>query len=299
MTKYVAAIDQGTTSTRCMIFDHSAGVISVHQREHEQIFPQPGWVEHDPMEIWARTQEVVKGALENGDIKSGEISAVGITNQRETTLVWNPKTGEPYFNAIVWQDTRTKEICDQLSEDGGQDRFRPKAGLPLTTYHSGPKLKWVLDNVDGVHQAAVKGEALFGNCSRGRRQLREATRAMLAKKLDDRVRRGGDQLREDVVLGYDIVPPRAEFFDRRARGRSSDADVALRPPGCCVPDQERRDTRKARRLTVGHVQYEKPGDRGVEGIASVGEDVFHRLGSPRRSSHRDIVTRLERFARLP
>jgi glycerol kinase len=163
MAQYIAAIDQGTTSTRCMIFDHSGGVVSVDQREHEQIFPQPGWVEHDPLEIWARTQDVVRGALAKAKAKPGDIKAVGITNQRETTLAWNPKTGEPYFNAIVWQDTRTKDICDQLAEDGGQDRFRPKAGLPLTTYHSGPKLKWILDNVAGVRQAADRGEALFGN----------------------------------------------------------------------------------------------------------------------------------------
>ncbi len=163
MTKYVAAIDQGTTSTRCMLFTHSGEVASLSQREHEQIFPQPGWVEHDPLEIWARTQEVIRDALAKADVKSGEISAVGITNQRETTLVWNPKTGKPYFNAIVWQDTRTKDICDQMARDGGQDRFRPKAGLPLTTYPSGPKLKWILDNVEGVGQAAERDEALFGN----------------------------------------------------------------------------------------------------------------------------------------
>jgi glycerol kinase len=132
MANYVAAIDQGTTSTRCMLFDHSGGIVSVDQLEHEQIFPQPGWVEHDPMEIWARTREVIQGALAKAGAEPGDIKAVGITNQRETTLVWNPRTGEPYFNAIVWQDTRTKDICDELALDGGQDRFRPKAGLPLT-----------------------------------------------------------------------------------------------------------------------------------------------------------------------
>jgi glycerol kinase len=163
MAKYIAAIDQGTTSTRCMLFNHSGGVISVHQLEHQQIFPQPGWVEHNPLEIWARTQDVIQGALDKAKVGPGDIAAVGVTNQRETTLVWNPKTGDPYYNAIVWQDTRTKEICDQLAEDGGQDRFRPKAGLPLTTYHSGPKCKWILDNVAGVRQAAGRGEALFGN----------------------------------------------------------------------------------------------------------------------------------------
>jgi glycerol kinase len=163
MAKFAAAVDQGTTSTRCMIFEKGGGVVSIHQMEHEQIYPQPGFVEHDPMEIWARTQDVIKAAVEKAGAKPGDIASVGVTNQRETTIVWNPKTGKPYFNAIVWQDTRTKDICDMLGEDGGQDRFRPKVGLPLATYFSGPKVKWILDNVDGVRAAAEKGEAIFGN----------------------------------------------------------------------------------------------------------------------------------------
>jgi len=163
MAKYVAAIDQGTTSTRCMLFTHDGQVVSVHQLEHEQIYPKPGWVEHNPMEIWERTQQVVRGALEKADAKPGDIAAIGVTNQRETTIVWNPKTGEPYYNAIVWQDTRTADICNALAADGGQDRFRPKVGLPLATYFSGPKIKWILDNVPGVREAAEKGEAVFGN----------------------------------------------------------------------------------------------------------------------------------------
>ena len=163
MAKYVAAVDQGTTSTRCMLFDHGGGVVSVHQMEHEQIYPKAGWVEHDPMEIWARTQDVIKGALEKAGVQPGDIAAVGVTNQRETTVVWNPKTGEPYYNAIVWQDTRTDKICNALAKDGGQDRFRPKVGLPLATYFSGPKVKWILENVDGVRAAAEAGEAVFGN----------------------------------------------------------------------------------------------------------------------------------------
>jgi len=163
MAKYSAAVDQGTTSTRCMIFDHSGGVVAIDQMEHEQIYPKPGWVEHDPMEIWARTQDVVKNAVAKAGAKPGDIAAVGVTNQRETTVVWNPKTGEPYFNAIVWQDTRTDKICNMLAEDGGQDRFRPKVGLPLATYFSGPKVRWILENVEGVRAAAEKGEAVFGN----------------------------------------------------------------------------------------------------------------------------------------
>ena len=163
MAQYVAAVDQGTTSTRCMLFNHSGGVVSIEQKEHEQIFPKPGWVEHDPLEIWQRTQEVVKGALAKASAGPGDIAAVGVTNQRETTLIWDRNTGKPYYNAIVWQDTRTDRICDELAKEGGQDRFRPKVGLPLSTYFSGPKIKWILDNVDGVRAAAERGDAIFGN----------------------------------------------------------------------------------------------------------------------------------------
>ncbi len=161
--KYAAAVDQGTTSTRFMIFTHDGKVVGSHQLEHEQIYPKPGWVEHDPMEIWARTEDVIKGGLEKTGVMPGEIAAIGVTNQRETTVVWNKNTGEPYYNAVVWQDTRTKDICDELGEDGGQDRFRPKVGLPLATYFSGPKIKWLLDNVEGLREAAKRGDAIFGN----------------------------------------------------------------------------------------------------------------------------------------
>ncbi len=161
--KYVAAVDQGTTSTRFMIFTHEGEVVGIHQLEHEQIYPQPGWVEHNPMEIWERTQDVIKGALEKAGIKGEDLAAIGVTNQRETTIIWNPKTGEPYYNAVVWQDTRTKDICEELAKEGGQDRFRPKVGLPISTYFSGPKIKWLLDNVPGLREAAEKGEAIFGN----------------------------------------------------------------------------------------------------------------------------------------
>ena len=162
MSKYIAAIDQGTTSTRCMLFNHSGQVISLAQKEHEQIYPQPGWVEHKPMEIWGRTQEVIQEAVAKAGVKPGDIAAVGITNQRESAIVWDRRTGNPYYNVIVWQDTRTKNICDRLAESGGQDRFRPKVGLPLATYFSGPKIQWILENVPGVRSAAERGDALFG-----------------------------------------------------------------------------------------------------------------------------------------
>ena len=163
MKKYIGAIDQGTTSTRFMIFDHGGNVVCFDQKEHRQIYPKPGWVEHDPMEIWTRTQEVIAGALAKGGISADEISAIGITNQRETTVVWDKKTGKPIYNAIVWQDTRTDTIISKFTKSGGQDRFRKKTGLPLATYFSGPKIKWILDNVKGAKQKAKKGELLFGN----------------------------------------------------------------------------------------------------------------------------------------
>lgn len=163
MAKYAAAVDQGTTSTRFMIFDHGGKVVGVDQKEHEQIYPKPGWVEHDPLEIWTRTQEVIEGCLRKSGVEPKEIAAVGVTNQRETTVVWEKTTGKPVYNAIVWQDTRTDKICNDLAADGGQDRLRPKTGLPLATYFSGPKIKWILDNVAGVREKAEKGEVLFGN----------------------------------------------------------------------------------------------------------------------------------------
>jgi glycerol kinase len=163
MPKYAAALDQGTTSTRCMIFDRGGEVVAVSQKEHEQIYPKPGWVEHDPMEIWARTQEVMDEALSSAGASREDIAGLGITNQRETTVVWDRNTGEPVMNAIVWQDTRTDRLVDELGGEGGQDRFRETTGLPLATYFSGPKVRWILDNVDGARQRAEAGDLLFGN----------------------------------------------------------------------------------------------------------------------------------------
>ena len=156
MADYVAAVDQGTTSTRCMIFNHHGLPVGMHQMEHAQIYPQAGWVEHDPMEIWARTQDVIKGAIRNAGITTADIAAVGVTNQRETTVVWDKKTGKPYYNAIVWQDTRTDKLIKDFEGGSGQNRFRDKVGLPLATYFSGPKVRWILDNVPEAKAAAER-----------------------------------------------------------------------------------------------------------------------------------------------
>ena len=161
--KYVGAIDQGTTSSRFFIFNHQGDIVSMHQLEHRQIYPRPGWVEHDPMEIRDRVVDVIKNGLQKAAINRDQLAAIGITNQRETTVVWNPKTGRPYYNAIVWQDTRTEEFCRNLAAGGDMDCFRKKVGLPLATYFSGPKIKWVMDNIDGVRRAVAAGDAIFGN----------------------------------------------------------------------------------------------------------------------------------------
>jgi glycerol kinase len=159
---YVAALDLGTTSSRCIIFDRSGSPIGVSQRDHRQILPQPGWVEHDPMEIDQRIDEIAHGAMAAAGISPAELAAVGITNQRETAIVWDRATGKPIYNAIVWQDTRTDGLIAELARDGGQDRLRAKTGLPLATYFSGPKIRWILDNVPGAQARAEAGELLFG-----------------------------------------------------------------------------------------------------------------------------------------
>jgi glycerol kinase len=163
MRSYIGAIDQGTTSTRFVVFDHSARIVSTAQQEHRQIYPQPGWVEHDAEEIWQRTQQVITTAMLQAGLQPQDLAALGITNQRETTVVWNRKTGKPIANALVWQDTRVANYVAELSRDGGQQRFRVKTGLPLATYFSGLKIRWLLENVPACLEQAEAGDLLFGN----------------------------------------------------------------------------------------------------------------------------------------
>jgi glycerol kinase len=162
MAELIAAIDQGTTSSRLILFDRDGRPRCVEQREHEQITPRAGWVEHDAKEIWRRTREVIGGALARAEVEAGDVAAIGITNQRETTVVWDRETGEPVYNAIVWQDTRTEDIVAELAGDEGVDRLRQEVGLPLSTYFSGPKIEWILDHVDGARERAEAGELAFG-----------------------------------------------------------------------------------------------------------------------------------------
>ena len=163
MSKYIAAIDQGTTSTRCILFDHQGNIVSVGQKEHEQIYPQPGWVEHNPEEIWKNTLEVIAISRIKASATAADIAAIGITNQRETTIAWNRRTGKPYYNALVWQDTRTTDLVAKYEKEGGLNQFREKTGLPVSTYFSGLKLQWLLENVEGLRADAEKGDAIFGN----------------------------------------------------------------------------------------------------------------------------------------
>jgi glycerol kinase len=162
MKAYVGAIDQGTTSTRFIVFDRGGRIVAAAQREHEQLYPRPGWVEHDPVEIWRATQQVISDAMGVGGLGASDLAAIGITNQRETTIVWDRRTGAPIYNAIVWQDTRVADAVAQLALDGGPDRFRQKTGLPLATYFSALKIRWILDNVSGARARAAAGELLFG-----------------------------------------------------------------------------------------------------------------------------------------
>jgi glycerol kinase len=162
MSRYIAAIDQGTTSSRCMLFDRAGAIVAGDQKEHRQIYPRPGWVEHDPEEIWANVRSVIAGALAKAGARPADVAAVGITNQRETTVIWEKASGRPIANAIVWQDTRTDRLIAELGGDVGQDRFRAACGLPLATYFSGPKIRWLLDNLAGARAAAERGELLFG-----------------------------------------------------------------------------------------------------------------------------------------
>ena len=215
--KYVLAIDEGTTSARAIIFNHSGQIVSVGQKEFEQIFPRAGWVEHDAVEIWESVREVIGQALSKASINRHQLSAVGITNQRETAVVWDKNTGEPVYNAIVWQDTRTQKICDELAGDEGPDRFKDICGLPLATYFSGPKVKWILDNVEGARAKAEAGDLLFGNmdtwvlwnltgCVNGGVHVTEPTNASRTMLMDVRKLQWDDSMCEVMGIPKSMLP---------------------------------------------------------------------------------------------
>ena len=226
MSDYIAAIDQGTTSTRCMIFDRDARVVGQAQQEHRQILPRPGWVEHDAGEIWDATQRVVRDALAAGDAQ-GRIAAVGVTNQRETTVIWSRKTGRPYGNAIVWQDTRTKELCEALAGDEGPNRFADRTGLPLATYFSGPKIRWSLDHVDGLSDAVRRGEAICGTIDSwliwnltGGGHVTDVTNASRTQLMDLRSLDWDDGILDAMGVARSMLPRIVPSSDREAYGET-------------------------------------------------------------------------------
>ncbi|MGH3721235.1 MAG: glycerol kinase GlpK [Pseudonocardiaceae bacterium] len=214
MSQYVAAIDQGTTSTRCMVFDHDGRVVSAEQREHRQYFPHAGWVEHDPREIWANTKDVVAGALAKACLTAGDIAAVGIANQRETAVVWDRRSGEPVHNAIVWQDTRTDRLCAELGGSTGVGRYQHRTGLPLSTYFSGPKIRWMLDQVAGARQRARSGELCFGTIDTwllwnmtGGLHVTDATNASRTLLMDLDTLCWDEGIAEEMGVPVSMLPP--------------------------------------------------------------------------------------------
>jgi glycerol kinase len=215
--KYIASIDQGTTSTRCILFDKQGNIVSIAQKEHKQIYPKPGWVEHDPEEIWQNTLEVVAQCRVSKRISIKDIGACGITNQRETTVIWNKRTGKPYYNALVWQDTRVGKTVDELEKSTSSDWFRKKTGLPLATYFSGLKIQWVLDNVDGVREDAEKGDAIFGNMDtyivwhltggvKGGLHITDVTNASRTQLMNLNTQTWDDEILEKLNIPKQILP---------------------------------------------------------------------------------------------
>lgn len=231
--QYILAIDQGTTSTRAIVFDHGGQIVASGQKEHEQIFPKAGWVEHDPAEIWKNTRDVVGQALVNADINRHQLAAVGITNQRETAVVWDRTTGEAVYNAIVWQDTRTQRICDELGGDEGADKYKERVGLPLATYFSGPKVKWILDNVDGAREKAEKGDLLFGNTDswlvwnltggvNGGVHVTDVTNASRTMLMNIDTLDWNEDIAKDMGIPLSMLPEIRSSSEEYGRGRKND-----------------------------------------------------------------------------
>jgi glycerol kinase len=240
MAGYVGAIDQGTTSTRFIVFDHDGSIVAVEQREHEQIYPKAGYVEHDPLEIWRNTQAVIEGALQRSGIARTELSAVGITNQRETTVLWDRRTGDPLHNAIVWQDTRVDDLVDDFAREGGVDRLREQTGLPLTSYFSGLKLRWLLDQVPGARAKAAAGDALFGTVDAwlvwnltggpdGGRHLTDVTNASRTQLMDIRTLQWDDGILDLFDIPRPCLPEivsSSEVYGEAITGPLEDVRIA-------------------------------------------------------------------------
>jgi glycerol kinase len=251
MADYIGAVDLGTTSNRFIIFNQKGQIVGLSQKEHQQIFPKPGWVEHDPMEIWLNTREVMKDALEKTNISGGDIAAIGITNQRETTVVWDKKTGKPYYNAIVWQCTRTDKICKNLASQEGQNRFREKTGLPIATYFSGPKVRWILDNIPEAGKGADSGDALFGTIETwiiwwltggpdGGAHVTDVTNASRTMMMDLHTLKWDDDILRTLEIPIQILPRIVPSIDRNAWGYTEEkGPLNARIPVCgALGDQQ-------------------------------------------------------------
>jgi glycerol kinase len=244
MSQYIAAIDQGTTSTRCVVFNHDGRVISIDQREHRQHFPAAGWVEHDPLEIWESTQAVAAGALAKVDLTAGDIAAVGITNQRETAVVWDRLSGEPVHKAIVWQDTRTAQLCTDLGGDVGSTRYQARTGLPLSTYFSGPKVRWILDQVDGARQRAENGELCFGTIDTwllwnmtGGLHVVDASNASRTQLMDLDTLRWDEGIAEEMGIPMSMLPQIRSSSEVYGKIRKPDALAGV-PVAGILGDQQ-------------------------------------------------------------
>lgn len=242
MGEYIGALDLGTTSNRFIIFDRQGRVVDASQKEHRQIFPQPGWVEHDPMEIWHNTGDVIRTALAKSGLSGKDIAAIGITNQRETTVMWDKRSGKPYTNAIVWQCMRSDGICRRLAADGGPDRFRDKTGLPISTYFSGPKVRWILDHVEAARRGTERGEALFGTIESwiiwwltggpaGGTHVTDVSNASRTLLMDLQTLSWDDEILEILDIPRGILPQIVPSIDSRTWG----ATRADGPLGAAVP----------------------------------------------------------------
>jgi glycerol kinase len=295
MKKYVGAIDQGTTSSRFIVFDRSGGVVSVAQKEHRQIFPKPGWVEHDASEIWRNTKEVIAGALAKADIAAGDLAAVGITNQRETTVLWDRDTGEPLYNALVWQDTRVADLVDDFARDGGQDRFRAVTGLPLASYFSGLKLRWLLDNVPDARAKAEDGNVLFGTIDSwlvwrltggpdGGAHLTDVTNASRTQLMSLETLEWDDDLLETFGVPRcvlpEIVASSAVYAETRVSslagvpiaGILGDQQAALVGQACFAPGEAKNT------YGTGCFMLMNTGEQAVQSTAGLVTTVAYRLG---------------------
>lgn len=292
MSKYIGALDLGTTSNRFIIFDHSGNIIGLDQIEHEQIFPRPGWVEHDPREIWQNCEAVIRGALNKTGIGGKDIQAVGITNQRETTVLWDKTTGKPFYNAIVWQCTRTDDICRRLSKEYGHDRFREKTGLPVASYFSGPKIQWILENVSEAKTAAQKGLALFGTIEtwiiwwltggpKGGAHVTDVTNASRTLMMDLKTLQWDQEILSLLGIPEQILPRIVPSIDHRTWGhtRKNGPFQATIPICGALGDQQAS--------LVGHTCFEVGETKNTYGTGCF---LLHNTGDKIVASKQGLLT---------